>query len=338
MASTGGAVFASPDEAVPAVRLGGLLALAATATGLSLAVFLARTTAEDTVPLLALLALVGLVGGVCVVAPERMPAAAVVATLLATTASIALGMVIVGPEAVDGADNEVLFLLPALYAAYFCRGWVTALVAATASTTYAAALLLNDAAMPAARWWTTTYALAIVAGLVTVVRRHDVRRISAASAEAGRDPLTGLLNRRGLAAAAPTRRPVAVPLSLLVVDVDHFKAVNDSHGHAVGDEVLVRLAAALEGGSRSGDLVVRLGGDEFALVLPDCDADDASRRAESLRRSVAAASATWAAPVTVSVGTATSSGAPVNVTALLVSADRALFAAKAAGRNTVRAT
>jgi len=127
-------------------------------------------------------------------------------------------------------------------------------------------------------------------------------------------------------------------VSLLLVDIDHYKAVNDHFGHAVGDEVLVHLARTLQAGSRAADVVSRIGGEEFALVFPGCEPAQAHRRARSLCQRVATESVAWPAPVTLSVGTASCAGATAHLPALLAAADHALHAAKSAGRNTVRAS
>jgi diguanylate cyclase (GGDEF)-like protein len=328
-------VFASADDARPATRTGGALALLASGLGAVLALVVSRWPTPDNVVLLVLLAVIALAGAVSLRAPDRVPPLAVVLSLLAGTAFISVGMSIVGRDAVDGADNEMLFLLPLLYSAYFCRAWVTAIVTATASITYGAVLLLVGSAMPAARWLTTSAALSVVAVLVTVTRARDIRRLATAAEEAGRDTLTGLLNRRGLAVRAATGMHADV-VSLLAIDIDHFKLVNDVHGHAVGDQVLTRVAEALRAGSRAADLVARLGGEEFALVLPGCEAAEALRRAESLRHRVERESATWPAQVTLSIGAATTQHAAADVSDLLTAADAALYVAKAAGRNTVR--
>lgn len=330
------AVFASPDEAPFAMRVGGLLAVLASLLGVVLAVGVSRWPAADSVPVLVLLGLMAAAGGLALHAPERMPPAVVVVSLVGGTAFVSAGMAIVGRDAVDGADNEMLFLIPLLYSAYFCRAWVTGLVTATAVATYGAVLFLLPVLMPAARWLTTSAVLGLVAVLVTATRGRDIRRIASAAAEAGHDPLTGLLNRRGLAARGAASVQGADVVSLLVVDIDHFKVVNDAYGHAAGDLVLVGVAEALRTGSRGVDVVARTGGEEFALVLPGCDAPEAVRRARSLCHRVAEQSKGWPAQVTLSVGTTTSHGAVTDVTRLLAAADGALYAAKAAGRNTVR--
>ncbi len=165
--------------------------------------------------------------------------------------------------------------------------------------------------------------------------RHENLRVARLSAE---DPLTGLANRRAFddALDAVAGGPVGDRIAVLAVDVDGFKAVNDSAGHPVGDVLLKRVGAALRSVTRAqGDLVARVGGDEFVLVLPDLDTDQAAevgRRAVAAVRALPADDLPGGAP-TVSIGVAAGHGTWVR--ALVVAADDALLAAKRAGKNGV---
>lgn len=162
------------------------------------------------------------------------------------------------------------------------------------------------------------------------------------------DGLTGLANRRTFDQALEAAlKPEAgdEPVSLLLIDVDHFKAFNDTYGHQAGDGCLRQVAAALQGhATRPDDLAARYGGEEFALVLPRTDAAGARLLAERIRAAVAdlamphAASPT-AAHVTVSIGgTTVRPGEGLAPAAVVELADQALYAAKRAGRNRVRAS
>jgi diguanylate cyclase (GGDEF)-like protein len=156
------------------------------------------------------------------------------------------------------------------------------------------------------------------------------------------DPLTGLNNRRSLLRLADLERTRAARLgqgvAVLLMDVDHFKGINDAHGHAVGDEVLRVLARALTLSLREYDVVGRYGGDEFVVVLPVADADEGREAAERVRAALDAARVTLAggqtAGVTVSVGFTLARRAET-LDQALDRADRALYAAKEAGRNRV---
>jgi diguanylate cyclase (GGDEF)-like protein len=154
------------------------------------------------------------------------------------------------------------------------------------------------------------------------------------------DPLTGLMNRRGFFEAAAAlmahNRRNTSPVSVLAFDLDHFKSINDRHGHAVGDAVLQMFAKVARETLRASDIVARLGGEEFVAVLPSALAE-AAVAAERVRTALAAASLMRNGrhvAVTVSVGVAC--GAPSTaVDALLTLADEALYRAKANGRNRV---
>ncbi|GIJ52645.1 GGDEF domain-containing protein [Virgisporangium aurantiacum] len=172
-----------------------------------------------------------------------------------------------------------------------------------------------------------------MSGLVAAHRRHAIT-----------DPLTGLYTRRffgpTLAVEVTRSGRSGVPLGLLLLDVDHFKRINDGFGHPAGDAVLRVVAARLTGRCRSGDIVARYGGEEFAVLVPGAGPDRIAEIAEGLRRAM-----TEPMPigdgqevaVTVSIGTATvpaDAGSPEDVVRL---ADMALYAAKEGGRNRVMA-
>lgn len=177
-------------------------------------------------------------------------------------------------------------------------------------------------------------------------------RLAAANAELERvayfDPLTGLCNRRRFETVAHDLLSRAAlegrPISLIVVDLDRFKSVNDTHGHATGDAVLRMTAAAITHASADADLKARLGGEELAVLLPDTDAAHANAAAERLRLTIArGAVTTRSGPlrVTASLGVATfqGSGRRVDIDALLAAlleiADKALYRSKAGGRDRV---
>ncbi|MBN9424511.1 MAG: hypothetical protein BGO63_16895 [Candidatus Accumulibacter sp. 66-26] len=155
---------------------------------------------------------------------------------------------------------------------------------------------------------------------------------------ASRDGLTGALNRRAgderLAAEVQRAGRSGQALAALMVDVDHFKRVNDSFGHAAGDTVLREVGALLGSAVRGSDSVIRYGGEEFLVLLPDTDAAGAAALAEKLRGALAAECGREIGGVTASLGVAAARGA-IDAEALLRAADRALYAAKAGGRNRV---
>jgi diguanylate cyclase (GGDEF)-like protein len=156
---------------------------------------------------------------------------------------------------------------------------------------------------------------------------------------ANTDALTGLPNRRGLAEAADRFARCASPTGVLAIDVDHFKRINDTWGHDVGDVVLRQIADVVRGELRGDDRAFRVGGEELLVLLADTDAGGARATAERLRRRVEQsrlAIGDHVVAVTVSVGV--SGWAPREAMGAAVKrADRALYAAKRAGRNRVEA-
>jgi diguanylate cyclase (GGDEF)-like protein len=171
---------------------------------------------------------------------------------------------------------------------------------------------------------------------LTMERREAEQRSFALS-----DPLTGLLNRRAFGdfAQRMSRRRAGLrdPMALLVLDLDHFKQVNDQHGHDVGDRMLKAFADASEDSVRPTDQLFRMGGEEFCFVLPGTTLDDAIFVAERVRRafeSVEVETGNGPAVTTVSIGIAATSYA-IDVETLLAAADAAVYEAKARGRNRV---
>ncbi|MDO8212608.1 GGDEF domain-containing protein [Conexibacter sp. CPCC 206217] len=151
------------------------------------------------------------------------------------------------------------------------------------------------------------------------------------------DPLTGAFNRRAFVehvGLAIGRREQST--TVVAIDIDHFKAINDRDGHAAGDEALKVLATTVTGRLRRGDVFGRLGGDEFAVALADADADAAAVYSDAIRRQVASTSAAADVPFTISIGIAASADVEQGAEALIAAADAALYRAKAAGRDTVR--
>ena len=157
--------------------------------------------------------------------------------------------------------------------------------------------------------------------------------------QARTDVLTGLLNRRGfetqMAFALALARRGGRPLSLITVDVDYFKRVNDTFGHEAGDEVLRRLARTLELRLRNSDVVARLGGEEFVALLPDTDLTGARAIAESLVVAMAEQKDPVVGHITVSAGVASLRGPEDTSASILRRADVALYEAKGQGRNRV---
>jgi diguanylate cyclase (GGDEF)-like protein len=125
-------------------------------------------------------------------------------------------------------------------------------------------------------------------------------------------------------------------LAFLMIDIDHFKHINDTYGHLQGDAVLAELAKILKSGKRESDVCARYGGEEFGLILHETNETGAMTLAERIRASVESATFPGALKLTISIGVAATDD-ETQFTALIEKADQALYAAKQAGRNAVRA-
>jgi diguanylate cyclase (GGDEF)-like protein len=242
----------------------------------------------------------------------------------------------------NGGGVGMLVLLPVIACAlHGTRAQTRAAIAATAAVYVGPILVVGGADYPMSKLRGALFMLLVAALIGTTIQRlmgelRDREREREGLMErlerlAHTDGLTGLPNRRAwsdalrrtLASAARTGQPVHVAM----LDLDDFKAINDSHGHLAGDRLLRELAAAWQPVLRESDALARLGGDEFALLLPDCTDAEAEEIAERLRE---------AAPPghTVSAGIAAWDG-DEHADDLLERADAALYAAKAGGRDRV---
>lgn len=172
------------------------------------------------------------------------------------------------------------------------------------------------------------------------VERSLVSNLKETEYRATHDFMTGIHNRSGIMAVLSREssrcKRTKQQMGLLIVDIDHFKAVNDTYGHPAGDEVLKQLAVKMAAALRPYDAVGRLGGEEFLVLLPSCALTEAAVVAERLRLNVEAEKLVvgqLAIPVTVSIGISTIEGPTVDVDRALQTADAALYTAKNNGRN-----
>lgn len=184
--------------------------------------------------------------------------------------------------------------------------------------------------------------LVVMASMLVRAGRVQDRLVAALQEQATVDSLTGLVNRRVFDGALEDALTRQVPggTALVLIDVDAFKSINDSHGHPVGDDVLVHLAGLLRAHVRADDAVLsRLGGDELAVLLPGTPADAAARRAEDLLHIVRSTPFVLddgtALALSISVGVAHATGWAEGLRALYAQADAALYEAKRAGRGRV---
>ncbi|QNH21731.1 Diguanylate cyclase, GGDEF domain [Xanthomonas sp. GW] len=198
-------------------------------------------------------------------------------------------------------------------------------------------------AAPAQTWAVVFYNVRILLHVLLasalLVAMHKERDALRYYDDSVRDPMTGLYNRRFFEQRAEQWRDRgARRRSVLFFDIDHFKRINDRHGHRLGDAVIVLAAQVAQRSLRKGDWIFRFGGEEFVCVLPDTDLAQANAMAERLRLAFMADAREVEGrriDATISIGVATSVGGVPRIDALVAEADRMLYRAKAAGRNRV---
>lgn len=193
--------------------------------------------------------------------------------------------------------------------------------------------LVNETLLAGGWLWSTFTDISMLKSNERVLKlARDAAQLAAET-----DPLTGLLNRRAamerLDAAIRAAGCEEAPLSLVLIDLDHFKAINDRHGHATGDRVLRHFAAAGRGRFRGQDVFARIGGEEFMVLMPGTAAAEAARAVERLRRHIAGDTAAPAGAYTLSAGVAEHDGGTAE--SLFDRADDALYRAKHHGRDRV---
>ncbi|WP_299037977.1 GGDEF domain-containing protein [uncultured Pseudokineococcus sp.] len=240
---------------------------------------------------------------------------------------------------------QVFFLLPVLFAATHLRPTGAWLVTAISVTGEAVTTLLLLPLPQALTDWAFVSVVAVTTTLLLVrVNGQRDRLLAELRRQAAVDPLTGLVTRRVLddaAACALTSADAADGTALVVVDVDHFKGVNDTHGHPVGDALLVHLGGLLREVSGPSAVVSRLGGDELAVLLPGESLAGAARRGAAVVEVVRARPLLLDGrggaplPTTVSVGVAHAPSHAADLPGLYRAADAALYRAKRTGRDGV---
>lgn len=243
---------------------------------------------------------------------------------------------------------------PALHTEFdAATAWVCAAVHLLAATMFVAIAMVSLGWVPGAdgapytietlKFWVVFLSVSLsvvgcfVLGYVVIMRL--VRRLEYLSEH---DALTGLLNRRAIETLmdkeAQRLHRFGDPFALLLIDIDHFKRINDRHGHAAGDMVLSAVAAVLQSQAREVDHVARFGGEEFCVLLPRADVEGALQAAERFREAVLRTVVPWAEEnlsVTVSVGLASTHDPGEALHGILRRADEALYLAKGEGRNRV---
>lgn len=265
---------------------------------------------------------------------------------LFTAGSFAVGLVALDQLVTPNVMPFVLFcalsgvlvvlhpwILVALFGTAFAAYWV-----AIGFTQHDASVLLSNRVNGL-----TGAVMGVLLGSLTWRQSMENRRLTRQlHTAATTDSLTGLANRMHtvhLAQEALARaQPGTEPATLLLLDLDHFKQINDRLGHPAGDRVLQRLAEVIRGALRAGDIAGRLGGEEFIVLLPHTDAAAAHAIGERLRTRLAASCGDLGVAVTCSIGLATAdSGRLIRLDELYARADQALYRAKQAGRNRIEA-
>jgi diguanylate cyclase (GGDEF)-like protein len=254
---------------------------------------------------------------------------------MATMAVVALGRLdyLNGP----GMVVSMAYLVPLSAAAWRLRLPVSAALCLVTALIWEASDLLSGGSYstPLIPIWNTALRLGIfVLFVVLLARLRDA--LLSQTRLASIDALTEVGNQRSFAEAAVNAmqdsRRSRRPLSVAFIDLDDFKAVNDTVGHSGGDRVLRIVANALTERTRAADVVARLGGDEFAILLPDTASSEAQAMMRGLTMRLDDSLAGLGVPVTFSAGVATFLGMPADVDALLRPADRLMYRAKAQGK------
>jgi len=309
--------------------------LAGAGLGVFASVVVPASRAES-IGTLALSAVVCVIAAVIRVRGGRLPMWAAHGVVVFGTLAIT-GALLLNGESVN--DDEMFYLWVSLFSFYFFPRRQALAHVAVVGVAYAGVLATQHVpdAQPVARWLVTVGSLLVAGMIVGSLNTRSQRLISRLSEAAHTDPLTGLLNRSGFHAAfeielARSERS-SESFSLLVGDLDHFKQVNDRLGHQRGDRALERVSAILSEWTRTGDLAVRLGGEEFALVVHSSGAEQAGELAERIGDRVREAFADDPVPLTMSFGVAVHPEDGADEDELLAAADRALYAAKHAGRD-----
>jgi diguanylate cyclase (GGDEF)-like protein len=262
---------------------------------------------------------------------DRLPVVVHHAACVSGTAIVTLSLWWNGErQGGPSGGDEIYYAWVVLYAAYFLGRRATAAQAALASGAYAVTLVAMKIGPVGVSRWITVTGMVVGAALVVRVLRERVDGLLDSLRNAAlTDHLTGLYNRRAFEAAAGRElarvRRGSAAVSLVMMDVDRFKAVNDRFGHASGDELLSMVARVLREQVRAVDVVARLGGDEFAVLLPNADREHAEAVAARIAAEVRGRS-----PTAISFGTAELGADAADLGALMRAADGRLYAMKRA--------
>lgn len=268
--------------------------------------------------------------------PRHLP------TWLVNTVPITAAILICVPNCADKAPVELGPLLLTWPVAYSTAALSTRAAWSTVGASgavFALVVSISHVADGVLVWIEGVCSMIVICWMVVCVQNQAHRLRRTLTDLARTDPLTRLLNRRAfdeaLAHEHTRNHRGGPPMALLLVDIDHFKHVNDTWGHQAGDATLRRLGKLLTETFRPADVVGRIGGEEFAVLIPDCDPEQAARRAHELCSTVRTVTHHWEHPITISVGIASHPEAAATPTEVFAMADSSLYAAKTAGRDRV---
>lgn len=256
--------------------------------------------------------------------------------LLAGIAAVA------GIDYITGLEVRIfpLYFLPLMLAAWYFTRTTTLLTALLVTAVWAAALYFGEGDYSEAWIWPVNVIAQGVAFLLVALLFSGLHEGVRREREFARtDPLTHLPNSRsfyervGSVLAVCRRNSEAATLAY--IDLDNFKQVNDRLGHHKGDELLQEVANVMNDVLRNSDVVARMGGDEFIVLLAETDAPEAENALEKLRARIAESPQFVANDVTVSIGAASYSLAPPDITEMIKAADKVMYRVKAAGKNSV---
>jgi diguanylate cyclase (GGDEF)-like protein len=286
-------------------------------------------------PFTALCVAFGAWGAVCRWRPDRVPQ---LFWLIVPFFAIALitGLNLYTHDASMGA--QLFYLWPVIYAANFLSRTVIGVALVLISAGHATvAFHVLPSGQASTDWVSLTFALSLTALVVASLRVRNERLRAELETQAFADPLTGVANRRSfdgeLTRATARALAVGEPIALLTFDIDHFKQINDTWGHGVGDQALQQVANALRlVARRAEDVVARLGGDEFVVLLRT-DRLGARRAADEIREAISKIDNLPGGPPGLSIGIAVLPDHAGTATGLVAASDSALYDAKTGGRN-----
>ena len=323
----------SHDTGLMARTIGTLYLVGALVGGLSLLVPDSGNRDDTVLAVISVTAL--LVGSALFVFYRRTP-------MWAFQVAVALGSVVLATATAGGSTGAeggyaVFYVWVVLLAFLFFSFPAAVLQTVFAAATYAVVLLARDTDF-AFNYILGLVAVSGAAGAIVGLLRERVEGLAMnLASQAHTDPLTAIANRRSFEGRFDFELMVAdeagTSLSLVICDLDSFKAVNDVLGHEEGDHALRLAASSIVGAVRSVDIVFRLGGEEFAVLLPHTDGLEAYAVAERIRAAVRIAFEGYQVPLTISCGVATRQADGVGRKELMRTADKALYRAKRAGRD-----